>query len=100
MGLVLTVFICGILILSTAFPAYAVTSSRTEGEASLNRIQKKTDDVARTNPRSLEEITKESQKGLNAVQGGADKDKMVRPEDTDATSVKEKAANFIEDLTN
>ena len=98
--LVLTVFVCGLLFISTAYPAQAATSKTTDGEASLNRIQAKTDDVARSNPRGIDEVTKEAQKGLNAVQGSADKDKMISPEDADATTVKEKAANFLENLTN
>lgn len=99
--LVLTVFICGLLFISSVYPAQAATSRNTEGEASLNKIQSKTDDVAKSNPRGLEEITKEAQKGLNAVQGGADESKMVSPEDaSDATTIKEKAANFLDNLTN
>ena len=98
--LVLTAFICGLMFVSMAYPAQAVTSKTTDDEVSLNKIQAKTDDVARSNPRGIEEVTKEAQKGLNAVQGGADKDKMISPEDTDATTVKEKAANLLENLTN
>lgn len=98
--LVLTVCICGLLFISSAYPAQAVTSKATDGEASLNRVQAKTDDVASSNPRGIKEVTKEAQKGLNAVQGGADKGKMVSPEDTNATTVKEKTANFLDNLTN
>ena len=98
--LVLTVFICGLLFVASAYPAQATTSSATEGEASLNRIQKKTDDVAKSNPRGIDEVTKEAQKGTNAVQGSADADKMVSPEETNATTVPEKAASFFDKLTN
>ena len=96
--LVLTAFICGLLFISSAYPANAVTSKPTEGEANLNRIQAKTDDVAHANPRGIDEITKEAQKGLNAVQGDADKDKMIRSEDSDATTVEDKANNFLDNL--
>lgn len=96
--LVLTAFICGLLFISSAYPAQAVTSKTTEGEASLNRVQAKTDDVARSNPRGIDEVTKEAQKGLNAVQGDADRDKMISPEETDATTVEEKTGNFLENL--
>ena len=97
--IVLTAMVCGLLLISAANPAMAATKT-TDGEASLNRIQAKTDDVARSNPRGIEEVTKEAQKGLNAVQGGADADKMVTPDETNATSVKEKAASFLDNLTN
>ncbi|MGF1539022.1 MAG: hypothetical protein ACFCU5_00995 [Pleurocapsa sp.] len=98
--LVLTAFICGLLFISIAYPANAVTSKPTEGEVNLNRVQAKTDEVSRSNPRGINEITKEAQKGLNAVQSDADKDKMIAPEDTDATTVKEKADDFLQNLIN
>ena len=100
--LILTTFICGLLFVSSAYPANAVTSPK-DGEANLNSIQAETDKVGRgldNNPRGLEEVTEKAQQGTNAVQGGADKDKMVKPEETDATTVKEKAANFLDNLTN
>ena len=74
---VLTVFVCGLLFISAVNPAQAASSKATEGEVSLDKVQSKTDDVARSNPRGIKEVTKESQKGLNAVQGAADKGKMV-----------------------
>ncbi|MDJ0592183.1 MAG: hypothetical protein QNJ72_19700 [Pleurocapsa sp. MO_226.B13] len=98
--LVLTVFFSGLLFISSAYPAQAATSKATDGEASLNKIQAETDDVASSNPRGIEEVTEKAQKGLNAVQGSADREKMVDPEEADATTAKEKAANFFENLTN
>lgn len=99
---ILITIVCGLLLFSNVVPASATPSKATNGEASLNRIQAKTDAAANpdANPRGIEEITKEAQKGTNAVQGGADTDKMIRPEETSATSVKDKAANFLENLTN
>jgi hypothetical protein len=96
---VLTVFVCGLLFLSVANPAQAVTSKTTDGEARLNNIQDKTDDLARSAPTGIEEVTKESQKGLNEVQGAADADKMISPDETDATSVQDKAASFFDKLS-
>ena len=98
--LVLTVLVCGLLFISSAYPAQAATSKPSDGEVSLNEIQAKTEKVARSNPRGIDEIIEESQNGLNAVQGGADKDKMISPEDTDATTVKEQAANLLDNLLN
>ena len=96
---VLTVLVCGLLFVSVANPAQAA-SKTTDGEANLNQIQDKTDDVARSNPRGINEITKEAQKGTNAVQGGADTDKMISKDEANATTVKEKAANFFDKLGN
>ena len=98
--LVLTVFVCGLLFVASAYPAQAATSKTTDGEVSLNKIQDKTDKVADSNPRGIEEITKEAQKGTNAVQGDADADKMISPEETDATTVEEQANNFFDNLLN
>ena len=98
--IVLTVLVCGLLFVATANPVQAATSKTTDGEANLNRIQDKTDEVANSNPRGIGEITKEAQKGTNAVQGGADADKMVSPDEANATTVKEKAASFLDNLTN
>lgn len=99
--LVLTVIVCGLLFVSNAFPAQAASSSPRDGEASLNRIQAKTDQVAgRSTPQDINEVTKEAQKGLNEVQGAADKDKMISPEDAkDAETVPEQADNFFDRLT-
>ncbi len=99
--LVFTVLIRGLLFISSAFPAQAASSNPNDGEVSLNRIQEKTDSVAKANPRSMEELSKEAENGLNAVQGSADKSKMISPKDaSDKTTVKEQAKNFLEDLTN
>ena len=97
---VLTVFVCGLLFVVTAYPAQAANSKATDGEVSLNKIQDKTDDVASSNPRGIKEVTKEAQKGLNAVQSDADAGKMVSPDEAEATTVKEKAASFLDNLTN
>jgi len=97
---VLTAIVCGLLFVSLANPAQAATSKVTDGEANLNSIQAKTDEVADSNPRGIEEITKEAQKGTNAVQGSADSDKMISPDEADATTVKEKAASFFDKLGN
>ena len=98
--MVLTVLVCGLLFVSMANPVQAATSSATDSEANLNEIQKKTDDVAKSSPRGINEVTKEAQKGTNAVQGSADADKMISPNEANATTVKEKAASFFDNLTN
>ena len=41
----LTGMVCGLLFISNVYPAQAVTSKSTDSEASLNRIQAKTDPV-------------------------------------------------------
>jgi hypothetical protein len=88
------------LFISNTFPAQAATSNPRDGEANLNEIQRKTDDVGYSNPQNIHEVTKEAQKGLNEVQGDADKDKMISPRDAkDATTVEEQANKFLDKLT-
>jgi len=95
---VLTVFVSGLLFISVANPAQAATSKPTDGVTNLNEIQAQTDDVARSNPRGIEEVSKEAQKGLNGVQGAENKEKMISKEEADANTVKEKAANFFDNI--
>ncbi|AFZ34419.1 hypothetical protein Sta7437_0831 [Stanieria cyanosphaera PCC 7437] len=95
----LTAMVCCLLFVANVFPAYAVTSSPTEGEANLNRIQDKTDEIARSKPLNLEETIEANKGGLNEVQGAADEQKMVEPGETNATSVTEQAKKFFTDLT-
>jgi hypothetical protein len=98
--ILVTVCFCTFIFLSNSIPAFAVTSSPTEGPARLNDIQKRTDDLTKSTDDiakqdrsvfpSLKEVQSNSQKGLNEIQGDADKDKMISPEDAkDVTTVKD-----------
>ena len=88
--------VCFMLVISNVVPAaQAATSKPSDGEVSLNEIQKKTDDIARSSPRNLEETIKDAEGGLNAVQGKADKDKMVSPDEAQGTTVMEQVKNLL-----
>ena len=88
--------VCALLFFVNAFPAAAADSyksSPTEGETQLNETIRKTEEVSRSNPRSIGEMqrTQQGEGGLNAVQGKADAEKMSRPENSpEATSVETK----------
>lgn len=97
---VVTAIVAGMLLVAVASPVQAATSKPTDGVTNLNEIQAQTDDVARSNPRGIEEVSKEAQKGLNGVQGDQNAEKMISREEADATTVKEKAANFFDKLGN
>ncbi|MBN3911028.1 MAG: hypothetical protein HWQ35_32165 [Nostoc sp. NMS1] len=96
-------FTCALLLLSSAFPAFAINSYQsdpTEGTTQLLDIQRKTDEAAQQPPAGLEKVQKESNKGLNEVQGDADIDKQKRPENSQgATSVEENIKNVLEKVT-
>ncbi|MEH2085697.1 hypothetical protein [Nostoc sp.] len=96
-------FTCALVLFSNAFPAFAIDSYQsnpTEGTTQLLDIQRKTDEAAKEPPAGLKKVQKESNKGLNEVQGAADIDKQKSPENSQgATSVEEKAKNLLEKIT-
>lgn len=96
-------FTCAILLLSSAFPAFASNSYQsnpTEGTTQLLEIQSKTDKAAKEPPQGLKKVQKESNEGLNEVQGAADIDKQKRPENSQsATTVEENIKNVLEKVT-
>ncbi len=98
--LMVTAFICGLLVFTSVLPARAADSNPRKGEANLNSIQKETDDVAKSKPRSMEETIEKAKEGTNEVQGAADTEQMVQPGETGAESVEDKANNFFQNLTN
>ncbi|MDM9586034.1 MULTISPECIES: hypothetical protein [unclassified Nostoc] len=96
-------FTCAIVLFSNAFPAFAIDSYQsnpTEGTTQLLEIQRKTDEAAKEPPQGLKQVQKESNKGLNEVQGAADIDKQKSPENSQgAKSVEEKANNLLDKIT-
>ena len=93
----LLIVIACFVVFSVVSPANANPSSPTKGEANLNDIQAKTDQLAKQDPPSLKDIQDRTGKGgLNEVQGTADKDKMISPKDAENnTSIEEKLENFL-----
>ncbi|MEH1837452.1 MAG: hypothetical protein V7L20_01495 [Nostoc sp.] len=96
-------FTCALLLLSSAFPAFAIDSYQsdpTEATTQLLDIQAKTDEAAKEPPEGLKKTQKEANEGLNEVQGAADIDKQKRPENSQAaTSVEENIKNALEKVT-
>ncbi len=96
-------FTCALILLSNTFPAFAIDSYQsdtTEGTTQLLDIQRKTDEAAKEPPYGLRKVQKESNEGLNEVQGAADIDKQKRPENSQSsTSVEENVKNFLGKVT-
>ncbi|MEH2143828.1 hypothetical protein [Nostoc sp.] len=96
-------FTCALLLLSSAFPAFAIDSYQsdpTEATTQLLDIQRKTDEAAQSPPAGLEKVEEESNKGLNEVQGDADINKQKRPENSQsATSAEGNVKNFLDKIT-
>ncbi len=99
--LLLALCVCALLVFSQVLPAYSDTSSDpTKGQEQLLGIEKKSQDAALDNPYSLEKTQAESNKGLNEIQGDADKDKMKNPENTKgAESIEQKVEEALEKVT-
>lgn len=96
-------FSCALILLSSAFPAFAIDSYQsdpTEATTQLLDIQRKTDEAAQEGPAGLKEVQKNSNEGLNEVQGDADIDKQKRPENSQSsTSPEDKVKSFLEKVT-
>jgi hypothetical protein len=91
------------LLLSTALPAAAIGASKSspdKGAAQLNEIQQKTEELTENNAPSNKRVIKESNKGLNEVQGAANAENMNRPSNSQgAVTVEEKVEGFLEKIT-
>jgi hypothetical protein len=96
-------FTCALILLSSAFPAFAIDSYQsdpTEGTTQLLDIQRKTDEAAKSPPAGMKKVQKESNKGLNEVQGAADIDQQKNPGNSQSsTSVEENIKNVLEKVT-
>lgn len=92
------VCVCTLLFVSTALPVWAVNSSPTKGEANLTEIEKKSQEAVLSDPYDLEKTQEEANKGINEVQGDADKDKMLRPENTKATSFEQQVKKAVDSM--
>ncbi len=76
-GLVVMVYICGLMVFTNLAPAIAAQSSLNKGLEQLPNIQTKAEDVTKADPYSNKPEYGSNQ-GLNEVQGTADFDKMKR----------------------
>ncbi|MFN6529082.1 hypothetical protein [Nostoc sp. ChiSLP03a] len=96
-------FTCALVLFSNAFPAFAIgtdQSNPTEGTTQLLDIQRKTDEAAKEPPQGLKKVQKESNQGLNEVQGAADVDKQKSPENSQgARTIEEKANKLFDKIT-
>ncbi len=97
----LAVCVSALLFFTSAFPAYATTSSPTKGEDQMLKIEKKSLEAIGDDPYTLKDEIDETNPGLNGVQGTADKDKMISPADAKAdgaTSFTEQVKNAVENI--
>lgn len=100
---VFAALMCVMLLFSTALPAAAIGASKSapdKGAEQLNKIQEKTQELTENNAPSNKRVIKESNKGLNEVQGAANAQNMNRPSNSqEAVTVEEKVEGFLEKIT-
>ncbi len=105
--LLLVAFACAFIVFSNAFPAYSApvnptgtTKAPAQGEANLLDIEREAQEAVLKDPYSREETQAKASQGTNEIQGGADLEKMKRPENSQgATSVEQKLKNALESAT-
>ena len=99
---------CALLIFSSAAPAFAFgsTPSRLDkGEEPLDTITKKSEEAISgplTNKNDGESVIRNSQQGLNGVQGAGDTENMISRDEAQtgsATSIEDSIKDALEDIT-
>ncbi|MDY6940932.1 MAG: hypothetical protein SWY16_25155, partial [Cyanobacteriota bacterium] len=89
------------MLFTNALPAMAfgeMTSKPSDGVTSLDSIQQKSKDVTKSDPRSEKEMKNDAPGGLNRVQGAADREKMIKPEDAkNIETPTDRIENFLEE---
>jgi hypothetical protein len=74
------IFFCTMLFLSSAFPAYAYGTSK-DNPIQDDEFMQKTTELLKTGPASLKTTQERAKKGPNEVQADAGMDEMISPED-------------------
>ena len=77
------------LFFTSALPAMAAKSSPDKGVVQLDEITKKTEEATKLPPESINPIDEAAEAGPNEIQGTADRDKMIRSNDTELPMIKE-----------
>jgi hypothetical protein len=109
-NILLTALVCTFLFVSNTFTANAAMTRSDRGEAKLNDIQKRTDELTKSTDdianrdKTVAPSLKQSQEatkggGINEIQGTANRDQMVSPEDAkNATTLEDKVKNAFSNL--
>lgn len=96
---------CALLIFSSAAPALAFgksSSSPAKGSESLNTVQEKSEQAISgpmTDDNGADSVMKNSQEGLNGVQGSADTEDMSNPANATGESVEQEIQEALEKIT-
>lgn len=98
--------VCALLVFASAAPAMAFgnsSSKPSDGVVELDSVQNKSEDAISGpdggvigNPQKVKE---NAQKGLNGVQGAANKKEMANPANAQGKTVEENIKNALEEIT-
>lgn len=96
---------CALLIFSSMSPAYAfggTRSDKSKGLEQLDGIQKESEKTISgpiDSDNDLESEIKNSKEGLNGVQGAANKENMISPDNAKGATIEENIKEALEDVT-
>lgn len=105
--LFVAVFACLMMVFAQAAPAFAISGAPTstptrpsEGSVQMDDIQRKSEEVTKAPPLGMKETQREANRGINEIQGDANKNEMYRPETSQqATSIENKVEQALERIT-
>jgi hypothetical protein len=95
MRLLIMVVMCTYLVLTSAHPVAAYTASK-NNPSQDDEIMRKSQEILRSGPPSMKTVQERSNKGLNEVQGDAEKNQMKRPENSTGVTVEKQIEQAIE----
>ncbi len=99
---------CALLIFSSMSPAYAFggmrsdRSDQSKGLEKLEGVQKESEKAISgsiDSDNDAESVIKNSQEGLNGVQGAANKENMISPDNAKGSTIEENIQEALEDVT-
>ena len=95
--------VCALMLLSVASPAMAfgsTPSDRSKGVVEMNEMKETSKDAVRKEPRSTKEVQAKARQGTNAVQGGANLEKMNNSRNSQQSeTIEAQAADVLENVT-
>ena len=105
--LLLAVCLCASILFANAFPAFAVSSTPTKGDAeaakTMKAVTEVSRDVAKSAPLSREQTQARANQGLNEIQADSGLEQMKNPGTSEGVpsaeeSVKQKLENIVKKI--
>ncbi|MGB5914582.1 MAG: hypothetical protein WBG63_06940 [Phormidesmis sp.] len=97
---------CAFVLFVNATPAFAFggsSSQPSKGTEQLNSVQKMSEDAitkgGKNDMGSMRNVSKNSERGLNEVQGAADKEDMISTNSANGETIEGRIEDVLEDIT-